>query len=98
MRLPTLSRSYVIPAICLLITMYFTYHAIQGARGIRRMKQVNAEIVLAENIAKETRAEKDLLHRKVKSLSPDSLDLDQLEESALRVLNMGSPEDKLILK
>lgn len=98
MRLPSLSRTYVIPAICLLITMYFTYHAIQGARGVRRMGQVNTEITLAKNVAKETRAEKELLQKKVKSLSPESLDLDQLEESALRVLNMGSPDDKVILK
>lgn len=98
MRIPSLSRTYVIPAVCLLITMYFTYHAISGARGFRRMGQVNTEITLAGNVAKETRTEKTLLQKKVKSLSPDSLDLDQLEESALRVLNMGSPDDKVILK
>lgn len=98
MRLLPLSRAYVIPAVCLLITMYFTYHAISGARGIRRMGQVNAEITLAQNVAKETRATKELLQKKVKSLSSDSLDLDQLEESALRVLNMGNPDDKVILK
>lgn len=92
------SRTFIIPAICLLITMYFTYHAIQGARGIRRMHQVNAEIVLAEHIAKQTRAQKEALQRKVRSLSAESLDLDQLEEAAVRVLNMGNPSDKLILK
>lgn len=98
MKLPSLSRSYVIPAICILITMYFSYHAIQGARGLRRLEQINTEIVATQALAEETRAQKNLLRKKVRSLSSESLDLDQLEEVALRVLNMGDPEDKVILK
>lgn len=98
MKLPTQPRSYVIMAICLLITIYFCYHAVQGARGLRRMEQLKTEIALATQIARDTANEKDLLRKKVRSLSPSSLDLDQLEESALRVLNMGKPDDKVILK
>lgn len=92
------SRSYIIPAICLLITVYFSYHAVQGARGLRRMEQVTEEIKLATQIAEQTRREKELLQRKVRALSVDSLDLDQLQESAMRVLNMGNPDDMVILK
>lgn len=92
------SRSYIIPAICLLITVYFSYHAVHGARGLRRMNQVTEEIRLATQIAQQTRQEKELLQRKVKALSADSLDLDQLEESAMRVLNMGRPDDMIIFK
>ena len=92
------SRIYVIPISCLLITLYFCVHAVSGARGLKRLEQVNAEIVLASDIAKETRAEKESLQRKVRALSVESLDLDQLEESAMRVLNMGRPDDMVILK
>ncbi len=92
------SRSYIIPAICALITTYFVVHAVQGARGLRRLEQVNEEIKLARNIASETQFEKETLKQKVRALSTDSLDLDLLEEAALRVLNMGNPEDKIILK
>ena len=92
------SRLYVIPISCLLITLYFCVHAISGARGLKRLEQVNAEIVLATDIATETRAEKESLQRKVRALSVESLDLDQLEESAMRVLNMGRPDDLVILK
>lgn len=98
MKLPTQPRSYVIMALCFLITIYFCYHAVQGARGIRRMEQLKTEIALASEIATQTAQEKELLRKKVHSLSANSLDLDQLEESALRVLNMGKPEDKVILK
>lgn len=92
------SRLYVIPISCLLMTLYFCVHAVSGARGLKRLEQVNAEIVLATDIAKETRAEKEALQRKVRALSAESLDLDQLEESAMRVLNMGRPDDMVILK
>ncbi len=92
------SRLYVIPISCLLMTLYFCVHAVSGARGLKRLEQVNAEIVLATDIAKETRTEKESLQRKVRALSVESLDLDQLEESAMRVLNMGRPDDMVILK
>ncbi len=90
------SRFWVIPGICLLITLYFFYHAVQGARGIRRMEQLDAEIAAARVIADETVKERQLLQAKVDSLSPKSLDLDQLEESAMRLLNMGDKADKVI--
>ncbi len=89
-------RAWLFPTVCLIITSYFIYHGIQGARGYRRMNQLNEEILLARQIADDTRSEKELLETKVKSLSPNALDLDQLEESALRVLNMGSPQDQVI--
>ena len=92
------SRLYVIPISCLLITLYFCVHAINGTRGFRRLEQINAEILLATDIAQETRMEKESLQRKVRALSAESLDLDQLEESAMRILNMGRPDDMVILK
>ena len=52
----------------------------------------------SEPIPFRTKIEKELLQRKVRALSPESLDLDQLEESAMRILNMASPDDKVILK
>lgn len=92
------SRLYVIPISCLLITLYFCVHAVSGARGLKRLEQVNTEIILATDIAQETRIQKESLKRKVRALSVESLDLDQLEESAMRVLNMGRPDDMVILK
>lgn len=89
-------RAWLFPTVCLIITSYFIYHGIQGARGYRRMNQLNAEIMLATQIADDIRSEKELLDIKVKSLSPEALDLDQLEESALRVLNMGRIQDRVI--
>ncbi len=89
-------RYWMIPIICLMITFYFIYHSIQGNRGIRRMDQLTAEIQLAQTIARDTKKQRTLLQTKVHALSPHHLDLDQLEESAIRILNMGNKEDRVI--
>jgi len=91
------SRGWLIPAVSLIIMGYFIYHSIQGARGYRRMRQVEAEIVLAQQKADEIRAKKELLNRKVQALSTESLDLDMLEETSAQMLNMAPEGDQVIL-
>lgn len=90
-------RIEVFPVICLIIAAYFIYHGIYGARGYRRMNQVRQEIASDRQVAEEIRAKKEYLSRRVGSLSAESLDMDQLEESAFRILNMGSKADQVIL-
>ena len=62
------------------------------------MKQAQEEIHTATQIATDLEKQKELLQSKVNALSPRSLDLDQLEESALRILNMGDKNAKVIFK
>lgn len=92
------SKNWVLHFVCFVITAYFVYHSIEGNRGFKKMRQIDSEIKIARIVAKQTKDERILLEQKVKSLSADSLDLDQLEESALRVLNMGNPENKIVLE
>ena len=93
-----ISRNWFFPFICMWITLYFFYHGIEGNHGIQRMKQVQNEIRTATQIATSLKKEKELLQAKVNALSPKSLDLDQLEESALRILNMGDKNARIIFK
>lgn len=90
------SQTWLIPFICLLITAYFIFHALQGNHGLKRMAQVQQEIAMADEIKKESAQIKERLQAKVNALSPKSLDLDQLAESALRILNMGDSQIKII--
>lgn len=92
------SHSWLIPFICFLITGYFIFHGIQGNHGIRRMIQVRQEIRFADKIKEAAEQEKNRLQTKVNALSEKSLDLDQLEESALRILNMGDKQVKVIFE
>lgn len=90
------SRNWFFPFICIWITIYFFYHGIAGNHGFHRMREVEAEITTATQIATDLKKEKELLQSKVNALYPKSLDLDQLEESALRILNMGDKNAKII--
>ncbi len=94
----SLSRNWFFPFICMWITLYFVYHGIEGNHGIQRMKHIQEEIKMATNISDKLKKEKELLQAKVNALSPKSLDLDQLEESALRILNMGDKNARIIFK
>lgn len=93
-----ISRSWFFPFICILITVYFIYHGVEGNHGIHRMEQVKEEIIAAKKISETLKKEKELLESKVNALSLKSLDLDQLEESALRILNMGDENTQVIFQ
>ena len=89
-------RLKIFPTVCLVIASYFIYHGIYGAHGYRRLRQVQTEIALARQFADEVSARRSFLEVKVKSLSENALDMDQLEESALHFLSMGKPEDIIL--
>ncbi len=89
-------RHFIIPLIGLVITFYFTYHAIRGERGLFRLVEINGEIAQAQNVLAQTEQQKQAMDKKVKALSPESLDLDMLDESGRRILNVGEKNDYII--
>lgn len=93
-----LSRNWFIPFVCLWVTVYFFYHGIEGNHGIKKLSEIKSEMLIASQILDKATQEKNLLQSKVNALSSKSLDIDQLEESALRILNMGNANVRVILK
>lgn len=85
-----------IPILFIIITAYFVYHGIYGNRGLLRLEQIHKERVQEESVAKQVEQEKELLQKKVNALKSGAPDL--VQEEALRVLNMGSKEDLIILE
>ena len=89
-------RHFIIPMIGILITFYFAYHAIRGERGLFRLFEINQEINEAQAVLAQTEQQKALMTKKVRSLSPESLDLDMLDEAGRRTLNVGEKNDYII--
>ena len=85
----------VIPFACLLVTVYFAYHGIYGNRGLLRLEQIRQEWAQEKAVAAEVSQKKELLQKKVQALKNGAPDL--IQEEALRVLNMGSEDDLVIL-
>ena len=87
---------HVIPALCVLISVYFGYHGIYGNHGLLRLNQLNDEIRVAEqNLAL---LESDVLNLKTKVEAIKMGSKDLIEEELLRVLNMGSSDSLIMLE
>ena len=90
-------RHVVAPLFWLVLTFYFGYHAVNGERGLRRLFELKQEIQIASQVAEEVALRRAEMERKVRQLSPQSIDVDTLEESARTLLNMGQDGDYVIL-
>ena len=83
--------------ITILTFIYFSFYAVKGERGFLRYVYLTDEVKEARRAAEKYAAEKSEWEAKVKSLSPDSLDLDMLDERAHIVLNMVGKDEFIIL-
>ena len=61
-------RFYILPLIFLLITIYFSYHLVEGNRGIFRLFEINQELVKAKDLLAKTNEKKENLEQKVNLL------------------------------
>ena len=80
-----------------ILTIYFSFHAINGDRGLLQYLYLQQEISTAQKEMENYQEKKHLMEYKVKHLSNSSLDLDLLEERARIVLNLVSKDDFIIL-
>ena len=90
-------RHLLVPLFWLVLTVYFGYHAVNGERGLRRLFELKQEIQIASQVAEEIALRRAEMEQKVRQLSPQSIDVDMLEESARSLLNMGQDGDYVIL-
>ena len=81
----------------LVVFIYFTFYAIKGDRGLLKYLNLSKEVANAREISEKYALEKQQWDDKVKRLSPESLDLDTLDEQARVVLNMVGPKEFVIL-
>ncbi len=90
-------RQIVFSLLAIGVIGYFAYHAVEGDRGLRAYFALKHETAAAQQELAVLRATRKTLERRVMLLRPDSLDLDLLEERARAVLNLGHPDELVIL-
>ena len=76
---------------------YFGSYAIYGERGVRKYLYLRHEVEYAQNLANQYKNQKEQLNTEVKLLSPESLDLDLLDERVRVVLNFVEKDEFVIL-
>ena len=90
-------RFRLLPTLCLLVIAYFSYHTIWGNRGFFRLLEIREQIQAAQKLAAETEQEKKTLQYKTNALkSAKTIDIDILEEEALRVLGQTHTNNLVI--
>ena len=88
---------YILPAaFCAVVVGYFTYHSVQGEKGIHSYLKINREVRDAQDHLKKMQFVRLELEQRVKGLRDTSLDLDLLEERARIVLNLMRDDELLI--
>jgi cell division protein FtsB len=77
--------------------LYFSYHIINGNRGLLTMFQLRQELQKAAEELTFLQAERDNLERKIRYLHPHHLDLDFLDEIARKELGLIKEDEMLII-
>ena len=81
-----------------LALVYLIYYGVQGDRGLLAWIQRGQDVVVAEQKLAAERVHRDALAHRVALLSPESLDLDLLDERARAVLNLVKPGEIILLE
>lgn len=91
------ARFVLPPLLGLGAVVYFSYHAVQGNRGLLAWWETQHEIQQAYARLALLKNEHDALENRVYLLRPESLDPDLLEERARVVLSMGMEGEVVIV-
>ena len=79
------------------LAAYFSYHAVQGDRGIRAWLKLRQDLAEARSLDAALATERARLERDVALLRPGSLDPDMVEERARLLLNFGAADDYVVI-
>ncbi|HEY0525474.1 MAG TPA: septum formation initiator family protein [Stellaceae bacterium] len=86
------------PIFGLAVIGYFSYHLVQGDRGLIAWMRLTQQIRDAKATAEQVRGEREALDNRVARLRPEHLDPDLLDERARATLNVVGPNEIVILK
>ncbi|ATX66302.1 FtsB family cell division protein [Roseinatronobacter bogoriensis] len=80
----------------IVLGLYFTFAAVQGAFGLFNRVQIEAEVTTLKAQRDKLRIELAEVENRTRRLSDDFLDLDLLDERARFVLGLARPDEVII--
>jgi len=89
-------RRAITPCLGFCALLYFSYHTVQGDRGIIAYLRLNAQLEKIEMALLKSNAERIILSGRVRLLRPEFLDRDMLDEQARYNLGLAHPDDLVI--
>lgn len=89
-------RVIVGPILGISLVGYFSYHLVQGDRGLVAWARLTQQVQKANAVLASVEAERQALDRRVGLLRSDHLDRDMLDEQARATLNLIGPNEVVI--
>ncbi|HUX79621.1 MAG TPA: septum formation initiator family protein [Alphaproteobacteria bacterium] len=96
--LQRLSQKALAPFMVFAIMAYFTYHSIQGDRGILAWMQLQERLLHIQSVLKEITQTRQELEEKVRDLRPESINRDLLDQQVRLQLGYTRPDEIVILR
>lgn len=81
----------IVPAVCVAITGYFAWSALDGPRGLKEQGAVQARLQIRQAELADLRGRRERLQHRIQLLEPGSVDPDMVEEVARSQLMEGAP-------
>ena len=91
------ARHIVGPVAAITLFAYFTYHVVQGDRGLIAWLKLSQQVETARIEYNRAVAEREEFASRVRLLQPQSLDTDLLEERARVTLGLAHPDDVVVM-
>jgi cell division protein FtsB len=91
-----LLRGAMVPALCILVTGYFAYHALAGRTGVFALGGYKAQQVEMAAKADAVAARKAALERRVALLDPKRVDPDLADELVRGNLGVVRPDEVVV--
>lgn len=90
-------RHVLLPLLFAVVFGYFAYHLMEGERGVFAFRLLREEVTKAEDTLAEITATRKTWEKRVALLRSQSLDPDMLDERARTLLNVGKPDEIVIV-
>ncbi len=94
--LRTRVRSILGPLLGLCLVAYFTFHLLNGERGLLAWIQMRQNIEVANAIRTDLAAHRHKIEHRVGLMRSENLDPDLLDEQARFLFNLGRPDEVVI--
>jgi cell division protein FtsB len=86
----------VLPAICVVVSLYFGYYAIWGSRGMLALEDTQAELGVRDEQLAQLRDQRLRLEHRIGLMRPGQADPDLVEELSRGELMNGAPNQVAI--
>jgi cell division protein FtsB len=90
------ARQVAGPVAGISLVVYFSYHLVEGDRGLLAWRQVGEKVRVAQAELAASDAQRTALDRRVNLLRAGHLDPDMLDERARATLNLVAPDERVI--